>query len=99
MRPAAAGFAGEQQAPRVGFASAELMFSIMTAKRWAIVRAMAGAGPMSIREVARRVGRDVKGVHGDVRALPMAGVVDKDADGRVVFAHDTIHAGFLVQAA
>jgi len=39
---------------------------------------------MTIREVARRVGRDVKAVHGDVHALLNAGVLERTDDGRRV---------------
>ena len=38
----------------------------MTAKRWEILRALTGAEPLSIREIARRVERDVKAVHADL---------------------------------
>jgi predicted transcriptional regulator len=36
-----------------------------------------GQGTLSIREVARRAGRDVKAVHGDITALIKAGVVER----------------------
>jgi predicted transcriptional regulator len=58
-----------------------------------IIRAMTGAGPLSIREVARRVGRDVKAVHGDVTALVSAGLVDRDGR-KVVFPYDGVHVDF-----
>ena len=57
---------------------------------------MAGQGPMAIREAARRVGRDVKGVHGDIHALLDAGIVDRAADGRVLFAYDAVHVDFVL---
>jgi predicted transcriptional regulator len=60
---------------------------------------MTGAGPLSIREVARRVGRDVKSVHGDVHALLKAGVLDHAADGRILFPYDEIHVDFVLRAA
>ena len=60
---------------RIGFATPELLWQVLTAKRWELLKAMCGAGAMSIREAARRVGRDVKAVHGDVVAL-------LDAQGR-----------------
>jgi predicted transcriptional regulator len=41
----------------------------MTVKRWELIRSLCGAGPVTIREAARRVDRDVKAVHGDVHAL------------------------------
>jgi predicted transcriptional regulator len=97
-RRAEAAMRGKAQGAHISFASPELLFSLMTAKRWQIVRAMAGAGPLSIREVARRVGRDVKAVHGDVQALLAAGVLDK-AEGRVVFPYEAVHVDVLVRAA
>ena len=34
---------------RISFASADLLFRVMTIKRWELIRAMAGAGPLTIR--------------------------------------------------
>jgi predicted transcriptional regulator len=48
---------------------------VLTAKRWELLQALTGAGIVSIRETARRVGRDVKAVHGDVKALIEAGLL------------------------
>jgi predicted transcriptional regulator len=99
MRRAKAAFRGEKQGARVSFASPELLFALLTPKRWELIRAMAGAGPMSIREVARRVARDVKAVHGDVHALLDAGVLQRSDDGRVVFPFDAVHVDFVMRAA
>ena len=82
----------------IGFASYEDMHRILTPKRLEIVRTLAGQAPVSIREVARRVGRDFKGVHSDVVALTNAGVVDRTEDG-VSFPYDRIHFEFDVSAA
>ncbi len=92
-------FRGEQQGAFIGFASLELLWKVLTPKRWEIVRAMTGAGPLAIREVARRVARDVKSVHGDVQSLLKAGVLDRADDGRIVFPSDQIHVDFVVRAA
>jgi predicted transcriptional regulator len=89
---------GEREA-RIGFATPELLWKVLTAKRWALLKAMTGAGPMSIREAARRVGRDVKAVHGDVKALLEAGVVIRTADGAVEFPFDAVKVEFLLRAA
>ena len=62
-------FKDRKQGARISFATPELLFQLMTAKRWELIRTMTGAGPLAIREAARRVDRDVKGVHGDVHAL------------------------------
>lgn len=83
----------------ISFLSVDLMWKILTPKRWEIIRAMTGAGPLSIREVARRVERDVKAVHGDVTALIKAGLVDKTEDGKVEFPFDRVHVDFEIKAA
>ena len=49
---------------RISFATPELLWKVLTAKRWELLKAMAGQGSISLREAARRVGRDVKSVHG-----------------------------------
>ena len=91
-------FRGRAQGARLSFATPELLFRLLTTKRWEIVRAMTGAGPISIRETARRVGRDVKAVHGDVHALLKAGVLRKTEDG-VVFPFEAIRVDVLLRAA
>lgn len=82
----------------LSFTSYEDMHRVLSPKRLAIVRAMTGRGPTSIREIARLVGRDFKGVHTDVTALIKAGVVDRGDDG-IVFPYDAIHVEFDIQAA
>jgi predicted transcriptional regulator len=60
---------------------------------------MTGAGPISLREAARRVGRDVKAVHGDVHALLNAGILEKTEAGRIVFPFDAVRVRFVLKAA
>ena len=69
---------GDREA-RVAFATPELLWQVLTAKRWEVLKALCGAGPMSIRAAARRVDRDVKAVHRDVSALLGAGVLNRTA--------------------
>jgi predicted transcriptional regulator len=88
-----------QKSARISFAAPELLWKVLTAKRWEILRAMCGAGPVTVREVARRVGRDIKSVHTDLTALQKAGVLDKTAEGQVVFPYESIKVEFLLQAA
>lgn len=88
-----------RQDARVTFASAELLFRIITERRWEMIRMMAGAGAMSLREAARRLGRDVKSVHADVHALLNAGILRKTDDGRIEFPFDAVHVDFVVRAA
>lgn len=92
-------FKGKRQGSRISFASVELMFRILTERRWELLKAMAKQGPMSIREAARRVDRDVKAVHGDVHALLDAGILHRTDDGRIEFPFDAIHVDFMLHAA
>ncbi len=87
------------RAARISFASPELLWKVLTAKRWELIKALCGAGPVSIREAARRVHRDVKAVHGDVTALLAAGVLDRAEGGGIVFPYDAVKVEFLLQAA
>lgn len=90
---------GKVSSPRISFESPALLFKVLTAKRWELLKALTGAGPVPIREAARRVGRDVKAVHGDVHALLNAGILSWTEDGRIVFPFDAVHVDFWVKAA
>lgn len=98
-RRALAAFAGEPQGARISFESVEALWKTLTPKRWDVLRAMTGQGPLSLREVARRVGRDVKTVHGDAHLLLDAGLLDRTDDGRLLFPYDAVHVDFTLKAA
>jgi len=72
---------------------------VLSGKRWELLKIMTGAGPMTIRETARRLGRDVKAVHGDIHALLKAGILTKTEKGHVVFLFDAVRVNFMLQAA
>lgn len=84
---------------RIAFATPELLWQVLTAKRWNLLKAMCSAGPISIREAARRIGRDVKAVHGDIMVLLDAGVLNRSPEGRVEFPFDAIKVEFTLKAA
>jgi predicted transcriptional regulator len=96
---ALAAFHGQPQGAVISFASPELLWQTLTRKRWEVVKAMTGRGPVTIRGLARELGRDVKGVHGDVHALLDAGLLDRTAEGRILFPYDTVHVDFELEAA
>jgi predicted transcriptional regulator len=98
-RRALAAFRGKKQRARISFATPELLWKVLTAKRWELLKAMAGQGPLTIREAARRVGRDVKAVHSDVHALIDAGLLDKTENSRIVFPFDVVRVDFTLRAA
>lgn len=84
---------------RIVFSSPELLWQVLTAKRWDLLKTMCGAGAMSIREVARRLQRDVKAVHSDATALLNAGVLERTDTGHIVFPFDAVHVNFTLRAA
>lgn len=88
-----------EKTARISFASPELLWAVLTAKRWELLKVLRGAGPVSIREAARRVGRDVKAVHGDVTALLHAGLIERAEEGGIVFPFDAIKVEFMLEAA
>ncbi len=88
-----------ERSARIGFATPELLWKVLTAKRWELLKALCGAGPVSIREAARRVERDVKAVHTDITALLKAGLLDRAEGGGVVFPFDAVKVEFLLEAA
>jgi predicted transcriptional regulator len=87
-----------QNAARISFATPELLWRVLTAKRWDLLKALCGAGPVTIREAARLVDRDVKAVHGDITALLKAGVLNREEKG-IVFPYDAVKVEFLLRAA
>jgi predicted transcriptional regulator len=88
-----------QKSARISFATPELLWQVLTAKRWELLKALCGAGPVSIREAARRVSRDVKAVHGDITALLAAGVLNRVEGGGIEFPFEAVKVEFLLQAA
>jgi len=90
---------GEYQGDFISFESPALLFKVLSGKRWEMLGAMTGTEPMTIRELARRLGRDVKAVHGDVHALLNAGILQKTDNGQIVFPFDALHVDFMLKEA
>ena len=84
---------------RISFASPELPWKVLAAKRRELLKALCGAGPITVREAARRVGRDVKAVQTDLSALLYAGVLSRTESGRVELPSEAVKVEFLLQAA
>jgi predicted transcriptional regulator len=88
-----------QKAARISFASPELLWKVLTAKRWELLKALCGAGPITVRDAAKKVNRDIKAVHSDLTALRLAGIIDRTESGQVEFPYDTIKVEFMLEAA
>jgi predicted transcriptional regulator len=88
-----------QPSARIGFATPELLWNVLSAKRWKLLKTLCGAGPVSTREAARRVQRDVKAVHSDVTALLSAGLLNRTEAGGIEFPYEAVKVEFLLHAA
>ena len=92
-------FDGKLQGTFIGFESPTLLFKVLSGNRWELLETMTGAGPMSIREATRRLGRDVKAVHRDVHMLLDVGILQKTDKGQIKFTFDAVQVDFMLQAA
>lgn len=89
--------AARYQGETLNFESPGAFFGRLTARRWALVTAMLGQGTLGVRELARRVGRDVKRVHEDVQVLAELGLVERDEAGGVLCPYADVHIDMHVQ--
>lgn len=89
---------GKRAAPFIGFVDERALWSTLTPLRWDILKMMTGAGPLALREIARRVERDVRGVHTDVHALLAVGLIERNEAG-FLFPYDAVHVDFVLKAA
>jgi len=92
-------FDGEPQGDIISFETPALLFKTLSGRRWEVLNIMTGAGPLTIRELARRMGRDVKAVHGDVHVLLNAGILEKTDNNLIVFPFDSLHVDFVLKDA
>jgi predicted transcriptional regulator len=77
----------------LSLADLPLLLRTLTAARWELLERLRDVGPLSIYQLAKRLGRDYKNVHTDVSRLVEVGLVEK-RDGRVHVAWDVVRAEF-----
>jgi predicted transcriptional regulator len=83
----------------LNFESPAHFFGQLTEKRWEIVRATQGKGELSVRELARVVGRDVKRVHDDVVVLAELGLLERTEGAGVLCPYTSMHIDMHLEAA
>lgn len=88
------------QPPRYLFRTQEELLDTLTSHRFAILKVLAGAGPIGVHELARRVGRDLGAVQADAQLLSAIGLIDKTDGGKLHFPYDAIdiHLGWQAAA-
>ena len=69
-----------------------LRLKTLSPARWTLLEALRGAGPLSIYELARRLGRNYKNVHTDVTQLAALGLIERGSDNRVLVPWNLLRA-------
>lgn len=85
--------ASRYQGETLNFESAGAFFGRLTERRWELVRTLQAQGtqPIGLRELARRLGRDVKRVHEDVTQLAELGLIERNESGSVACPFAEVH--------
>lgn len=89
----------EYQGEVLNFESPGHFFGQLTQKRWDIARAAQGKGELSVRELTRSVGRDVKRVHEDIGVLTQLGLLERTESGGVICPYASMHIDMYMKAA
>ena len=91
--------ARDEAAAHISFGSMEELLEVLTPNRWRLLRALRLKGPVSIRQLARQLGRDYRGVHSDVTRLIDEDLVERDSQGLLLVPWTRITAEMDIEAA
>ena len=83
---------------RLTFESLPVLLANLTPARWTLLEQLRRAGPVSINELARRLGRHYKNVHTDVLRLIELGLIERRPDQRVAVMWDIVAAEMRLAA-
>ncbi|MHA4867111.1 HVO_A0114 family putative DNA-binding protein [Duganella sp. PWIR1] len=81
------------------FTTPELLWQVMNAERWEILKHLCRTGPLKVKDLASLLGIDFNTVYNDVEALLVAGLVDRKEGGHISFPYKEIKVDFLFKAA
>ena len=87
---------GKYQGETLNFETPGAFFSRLSERRWAMLTELQGAGSVGVRELARRLGRDVKRVHEDATALVELGLIERAESGALLCPYADIHVDMHV---
>jgi predicted transcriptional regulator len=99
-RAGKAATATSYQGETLNFETPAAFFGRLTERRWAIVHALQqDGGIVGVRELARRLGRDVKRVHEDAAELVTLGLIERTESGALRCPFSDIHVDMHIAAA
>jgi predicted transcriptional regulator len=76
----------------LSFADLPLLMKTLTPARWALLKQLKAAGPLTIFGLAKQLKRDYKNIHTDVSRLLDLNLLEKTQDGRVSVAWQAVRA-------
>ena len=91
--------ADRYQGETLNFETPAAFFGRLTERRWMLVQTLLGSGELSVRELVRRVGRDVKRVHEGTSVLAELGLVERSERGGVWCPFENIHVDLRLRRA
>ena len=80
------------------FPDLETLLRTLTSQRLALLKTLYAVGPVSIRALAKALGRDYKNVYTDIQALQHVGLITRQRDGRLIVPWTRIVAEFRLAA-
>ena len=83
---------------RLYFENLETLLKTLTQGRWVLLKTLRTKGPMSVRALAKELGRDYKNVHTDVRRLEEIGLIGRTKEENVKVPWDTVEAQLRLAA-
>jgi predicted transcriptional regulator len=78
----------------LSFSDLPSLLRTLSPARWSLLQKLRAEGPLSIYELAKRLGRDYKNVHTDVTQLAAIRLIQRSEPGQVAVAWDLLRAEF-----
>ena len=83
---------------QLNFENIETLLKALTPVRWTLLKTLRTNGSMSIRALAKALGRDYKNVHKDVRRLESIDLIGRTQDNKIEMPWKIIEARLKLAA-
>ncbi len=83
---------------RLYFENLETLLKTLTSTRWILLKRLRTMGAVSIRALARELGRDYKNVHTDVKRLQNVGLIECTEASKIEVPWDILEARLKLAA-
>lgn len=80
----------EQEEIHLNFEDFAMFASVLTPKRLELMRTLRQYGPLSVRALAKQMGRDYKNVHSDTKALEEVDLIQRTEERLLIAPWDVI---------